>query len=61
MQLGLLPYTDVSFVFRKVRVADENNKGLYGSRPVAPRPDKYVGLDLIWSDAKTSAGARLKS
>ncbi len=24
---------------------DENDKGL-GSRPVAARPDKYVGLDL---------------
>ncbi len=39
---------------------DENDKGL-SSRPVAPRPDKYVGLDLTWSDAETSAGARLES
>ncbi len=39
---------------------DENDKGL-GSRPVAFRPDKYVSLDLIWSDAETSAGACLES
>ncbi len=39
---------------------DENDEGL-GSEPVAPRPDKYVGLDLTWSDAKTSADARLES
>ncbi len=39
---------------------DENDKGL-GSRPVAPRPDEYVGLDLTWSDAETFAGARLES
>ncbi len=49
MQLGLLPFADVSFVFKKVRVPDENNKGLLGSRPVAPRPDEVhrPGPDLI--------------
>ncbi len=25
---------------------DENDEGLFGSTPVAPRPDEYVGLDL---------------
>ncbi len=39
---------------------NENDKGL-DSRPVAPRPDKYVGLDLTWSDTETSAGVRLES
>ncbi len=58
-QLGLLLCADVSFVFRKVRIADENDKGLFGSRLVAPRPDKYVGLDLTWSDAETFAGIYL--
>ncbi len=38
---------------------DENDEG-FGSRPVAPRPNEYVGLDLTWSDAETSAGARLE-
>ncbi len=38
---------------------DENDKG-FGSRPVAPRPDKYVGLNLTSSDAETSASARLE-
>ena len=28
---------------------------------MAPRPDKYVGLDLIWLDTKTFIGARLES
>ncbi len=60
-QLGLLPCADVSFVFRKVRVADENDKGLLSSKPVAPKPDEYVGLDLTWSDVRTSAGARHES
>ncbi len=48
MQLGLLLCTDVSFVFRKVRIPDENDEGLLGSRPVAPRPDKIrrPGPDL---------------
>ncbi len=47
-QLGLLPCADVSFVFRKVRVPDENDKGLLGSRPVALRPDEVrrPGPDL---------------
>ncbi len=61
MQLGLLLFADISFVFRKVRVADENDKFLLGSKPVAPRLDKYVGLDLAWSDVETSAGTRLES
>ncbi len=61
MQLGLLPCADVSFIFRKVRVANENDKGLLGNRPVAPWPDKYVSLDLTWSNVETSAGARLES
>ncbi len=60
-QLGLLPCADVSFVFRKVRVIDENDKGFFGSRPVAPRSDKYIGLDLTWWDAETSADAHLES
>ncbi len=60
-QLGLPPCADVSFVFRKVRVADENAKGLFSSRPVAPRPYEYIGLDLTWSDTETSAGALLES
>ncbi len=34
---------------------NENDEGL-GSRPVAPRPDEYVGLDLTWSDVETSSG-----
>ncbi len=46
MQLGLFLCTNVSFVFRKVRIADENDEGLFGSRLVVARPDKYVGLDL---------------
>ncbi len=48
-QLGLLPCADISFVFRKVRVPDENDKGLLGSRLVAPRPDKVrrPGPELI--------------
>ncbi len=61
MQLGLLPYGDVSFVFRKVRVADENDEGLFGNRPVAPKTNEYISLDLNRSDAETSAGARLES
>ncbi len=61
MQLGLLPCANVSFIFMKVRVADENGENLFGNRPVAPKPDKYVDLDLTWSDAETSAGARLES
>ncbi len=60
-QLGLLPCANVSFVFRKVRVANKNDEGLFGSRSVAPRPDEYVGLDLTWSNVETSAGARLES
>ena len=60
-QLGLLPCTNVSFIFKKVGVANENDKGLFSSRPVASRPDKYVGLDPTWSDAETSAGACLES
>ncbi len=39
---------------------DENDKGL-DSRPVALRPDEYVGLDLTWLDVETSTGARLES
>ncbi len=39
---------------------DKNDEGL-GNKLVAPRPDKYVGLDLTWSDAETSAGACLES
>ncbi len=39
---------------------DENDEGL-GNRPVAPRPDEYVRLDLTWSDAQTFASARLES
>ncbi len=60
-QLELLPYANVSFVFRKVRVADENDQSLFGSRPVALRPDEYVGRILTWLDAETSASARLDS
>ncbi len=49
MQLELLSCVDVSFVFRKGRVPDENDKGLLGSRPVASRPDKVrrPGPNLI--------------
>ncbi len=36
-QLGLLPYADVSFVFRKVRVPDENDESRFGSRPSGPQ------------------------
>ncbi len=61
MQLRFLAYADISFVFRKVRVANRNDEGLFGNRPVAPKPDKYVGLDLAWSDVETSADARLES
>ncbi len=38
---------------------DENDED-FGSRPMAPRPDEYVGLDLTWLDAETSADARLE-
>ncbi len=61
MQLKTSPLCNVSFVFRKVRVAEENDKGLFGSTPVAPRPYEYVGPDLIWLDVETSVGARLES
>ncbi len=60
-QLGLLPCADVSFVFRKVRVSDENDEGLLGIDQWPLGLTKYVGLDLTWSDAETSAGARLES
>ncbi len=60
-QLGLLPCANISFVFKKVRVPNENDEGLLGSRPMALKPDEYVGLDLTWSDAETSVGARLES
>ncbi len=37
---------DVNFIFYKCQSNDENDKGLLVGRPVASRPDKYVGLDL---------------
>ncbi len=48
-QLGLLPCVDVSFIFRKVKVSDENDEGLFGSRPVASRPNEVrrPGPDFI--------------
>ncbi len=49
-QLKLLPYADVSFVFYERQSSDKNDQGLLIGRPVAPRPDKYVGLDLTWLD-----------
>ncbi len=51
MQLALFPYADVSFIFYKRQGCDQNDKGLLVGRPVGPRPDKYVGLDLTWLDA----------
>ena len=45
-----------------VNILTGNDKSLLVSRPVAFRPSsKYVSLGLTWLDAKTSAGARLKS
>ncbi len=61
MQLGFFSCANVSFVFKKVRVSNENDEDLLGSKPVAPRPDEYVDLDLTWSDTKTSISARLES
>ncbi len=46
MQLGLPLCADVSFVFRKYQGRDKNDKGLLVGRPIAPKPDKYIGLDL---------------
>ena len=47
MQLGLLFYADISFVFYEHQGIDRNDKGLLMGRPVAPRLDEYIGLNLI--------------
>ncbi len=51
MQLKPFSYADVSFVFYERQGIDKNEKGLLVGRPVASRPDKYVGLNLTWLDA----------
>ena len=38
-----------------------NDKNLLMGRSVAPRLDKYVGLDLTLLDVDTSTDARLES
>ncbi len=35
------------FYFQEHQGSDENDKSLLVGKLVAPRPDKYVGLDLI--------------
>ncbi len=45
MQLGLLACADVCLFNYKRPSIDKNVEGLLVDRPVAPKLDKYVGLD----------------
>ncbi len=58
-QLGLLPGANISSSSGESEWREWWRP--LGSRLVAPRLDEYVGLDLTWSDAETSIGARLES
>ena len=46
MQLRLLFYTDVNFVFYECQGIDKNDKDFQVGRLVAPSFDKYIGLGL---------------
>ncbi len=40
---------------QKRQGSDENDESLLVGKLVASRPNEYVGLDLTWLDAETSA------
>ena len=62
MQIKILSCTDVSFVFYECQDIDKNDKSLLIDRPVAPRSDKYVSLDLtLIGCIEILAGTHLKS